>query len=683
MRGPQVRRNVSDADHRLLAKDQESRRLGDVGQIGSNDVDHDHLVSHPTLLRHGKLARNLEGLTSELQIKMLQQAQEAASRATQENPACAIRDLITNLRYGAGLVAEDVIHQPTFEMVRDKCIELGYLFSFALTRQKPVVDWIDFIRAHARIYLFPSKGKIKFGIWQDEPATFAITVANIVVRDKKKPPLVNVKPRDYNDSLNRLRITFTDASKNYDVGTAIANDGVDQVISGRVREETIDYNGISTGALATKIAYRELFTSLYRMDFLDCELGYENVGLEVGDVGTINDGGSVNKKIRIVSIGEEETSKKLRIIVVEDRAFLYREVNIDTESNEHIEDTLATLAEPTVVLLEQASSASVGIICIPVNQTSFDNPSFHIYSSWELTGNYTHQASYNEGNAAGTLTQSMPAYPVTVWRPDDTIFVDVGAFGVLTSASDNEFFNYGSLCRVEDEIIAYKTAERQGATNVFKLTGLIRGIGNTEPVAHGIASGSVADFVSLDNPAPFAISIADIGKTIYFKILSYSGEDSQELDDVTAVSHKITGEFRKPANASLVRINGREGFTDYSGDATIDWYLASRDTGFNISAFNDELGIPWVWGDDEEDLLANDFPLWGDYVADPDLQTVILRAEETDGTLIVEKRLLPTDEQELLEFVADLNSKDPAVIKVTPATTLQATVKSQITIDRA
>ena len=595
-----------------------------------------------------------------------------------------IMDLLINTRYGA-IISESYLDASTFEDIDIYCFEKGYFFSFVLNERKPVLDWIDYINSHFKGFLVMEGDKIKLKAFRNEESQFPITRDNLFVEEGENPqPPVQVKVRDYKDTANRIEISFTDRDRNYDVAIAVAVDAVDQQISGKVRTKTIQFDGIMDVDLAQEMAYRQLFECLYRFHFYSFTLSYKSMAVSPGSVGTLNDGFQiVDQRIRILSIDETKDGKHLAIEAVEDKPYLYAAVEYEGAISRHVQDTPPTLVDALVEFAEDPLEAILYLMVIPQSDASVQAPGWLIYQSWEEAGDYVFQGSHIVANVKGNLTSALPAHPSVIYRVDETFTVDVGDYGVLTSASDSAFFSNLSLCKVGSEIIAYKTAERIGETNVFRLTGLIRGINNTEPAAHSIDE----TFLTLDTPYQFNYSMANVGRTAYFKVLTFLGDDVQQIEDVSAVSHLITSEHHRPACASLVRINGREGFQDYAGATfTLDWTLCSKIAGFNLGSFNWDGITYWKWTPAREasgeDPPWNDGTLFGAYQPNLDLEQIVLRFEEIDGTLIGEKELDPDDESELITKATDLGGYDPARIKVIPRTSLRAIREVSIEVDQ-
>ena len=107
-----------------------------------------------------------------------------------------------------------------------------------------------------------SGGSIHFGVWKAEETAFDITRDDLFYI-KGTPPVLVLK-RDPKDTFNRIKVKWTDVAKAAGYGFAIANDVVDQRITGVVRERTYNLLGITNSKLATKMAYRLLAESMYR-----------------------------------------------------------------------------------------------------------------------------------------------------------------------------------------------------------------------------------------------------------------------------------------------------------------------------------------------------------------------------------------------------------------------------------
>ena len=587
--------------------------------------------------------------------------------AFDENPAVIMKDLLTNDRYGAGIDESTHINTDSFDAAEIFCDANGLRFSFVIDSQRPVLDWIDFINSHFQGYLYFSQGKISLGILKEETSVFTITRDQLFIEEGENPdPPVQIEKRVTSETVNRIEVTWRNRDKNYDTSVAIAMDEVDQRVTGKVRKRIVQMIGITNKELAQRTAYRLLFESLYRFSTYNFVLSYQNMLLEVGDVGTITDGFLLtDEKIRITSIEEDKDGRGLAIQAIEDTAYIYEKFEFLTQDSERVEDGAPTLVDAQATFTE--SLTDQGFI-ISIAPGGVDVNGWQIYKSFDdTTYEFVGQANIDEPdesptNSTGVTISSLPSHKTgSVYAGEEEIIVDIGTVTVLdTAITDDQFFNNKRLCKIGNDIMAYKTCVQTAIAGQWKITGLIRGLFTTEPVAH--APGETFWTINID--FNFAYADSDIGKTLYFKFLTLHGSSIQSLSDVSGIPYVVQGEIKRPLPVALMRIRDRDGLTTYeTDDVTIDFYFSSKTAGFNLGGFG-SVG-------------------WGIYIMDTSLIALNVLLEEEDGADILEQRFLLSEYQEepaLDIFLADRNGKNPIVVNMTPESELVSNQTRNITI---
>ncbi len=590
-----------------------------------------------------------------------------ATVASDENPAVIMKDLLTNDRYGAGIDESTYINTASFTAAEEFCDANGLRFSFAIDKLRPVLDWIDFINSHFQGYLYFSEGKISLGILKEETSVFTITRDNLVIEEGENPdPPVQIEKRVTSETANRIEVTWRNRGKNYDTSVAIAMDEVDQRVTGKVRKKTIQLIGITNKDLAQKTAYRLLFESMYRFSTYNFILSYQNMLLEVGDVGTLSDGFLLtNEKIRITSIEEDKDGRGIAVQAIEDTAYIYEQFEFLTQDSERVEDGPPDLEDAQAVFTESLDDKGFIISIAP---GGVDTNGWQIYKSFDdTTYEFVGQANIDEPddgvtNSVGTTLSSLPSHKTgSVYAGEEEIIVDIGIITVLdTAITDDLFFNNKRLCKIGNEIIAYKTCVQTSIAGQWKITGLIRGLFGTEAVAHTLGE----TFWTINIDFNFGYADSDIGKIIYFKFLTLHGSSIQSLSDVSGIPYVVQGEAKRPLPVSLMRIRDREGLITYkTDDVVIDFYFSSKTAGFNVGGFG-SVG-------------------WGIYIMDPALIALNILLEEEDGTDILEQRFLLSEyfgEPALDILLADRNGKNPIVVNMTPESELVSNQTRNITI---
>lgn len=588
------------------------------------------------------------------------------SFAPDENPAVMIEDLLINTRYGAGKDESIYINSTTFTEVEDYCNANGLLFSFSIDKRKPIVDWIDFINSHFKGYIRMSEGKICLGVFKNDSTVFDLTRDDLVIEDgEDPPPPVSVKKRVYSKTLNRIEIAWRNRAKNYDISIAIAQDETDQRVSGKVRKKTIQLTGIKTADLAQETAYKMLFDYMYRFNIYNFTLTYKNMLLETGEVGTLSDGGLiVSQKIRLTSIEEDKNGRGLAIEAIEDKSHVYETFTYYTQDSEREADAAPTLSSPLATFTEDLTESAFGISLVPTHD---DTNGWHIYQSYddetfELVGQTNIvDATDIATNSSGAIASNLPAHTAVIYDGNESLLVNIGTVTDLdTSITYDQFFSNQRLCKIGNEIIAYKDCVETEIAGIWRITGLIRGLFGTEAIAHAVG----ATFFTINIDFTYLYKDSDVGKTLYFKFLTFHGQSIQEIADVSSIGYTINGKYKRPLPVSLMRIRGREGLGTYeTDDVIIDFEYCSKTAGFNLGGFNNIT--------------------WGNYIRDPDLVKLNVLLEEEDGTDILEQtyELSEFIEEPGLELLlADRNGKNPVIVNMTPENALISSRTKNITI---
>jgi hypothetical protein len=574
-----------------------------------------------------------------------------------------IKTLLTNKKCG-GYSFDDLI-TADFDSVSTYCDDNGLVGSLVITDQKPLADWIAFICSHFQGYFYEIGGKIGLNCFRDQASVLSI-VQDDLVRDGNEPP-VHITKRKYETTFNRLEATWSDRSKNYKTSVVVAFDRIDQRESGQVRTKTMDLRAITDPDLAVKMVWRIFIDQFYRFSQYNFKLGYKSMLLEVGDVIDVTDGHLLTaQKMRVMNVDEEKDGRRALITAVEDISAFYPGIGYSTQESESTSDSAITLTDGTVSFRENQNANELHLSIVPGGAQC---NGFYIYKSYDdasysLIGRSTISGvTSGDANSVGTILSNLPAYPSIVHRKDEVFNVSIGTLTDLdTSISDTDFFNNRKLAKIDNEIIAYQTCVESAVEGTWRISNIIRGLFGTEAVAHSPGE----TFATLDTDFVYHIQSSDIGKTIYFKVVSFFAKEIQAIADVTGQSHVIAGNYTKPLPVSLMRINGREGLLTYrTTDVTIDWYFCSKDSGFGRGGYGNAL--------------------WGAYVKDPSLDKLRVELEEEDGTPIVETDYDLDDygepvQLEILE--ADRNSKNPVRVKITAGSNLLSDETRDILVEK-
>ncbi len=579
------------------------------------------------------------------------------------NFAYMIKLLLINEKC-AGYSEDDLITED-FDSIIAYCEANNIEGSLAITQQRPLPDWITYICSHFQGYFYEIGGKIGLNCYRDQASVLSITRDDLI-KEGDTPP-IQVTKRAYSATFNRVEAAWTDRATGYKTAVVPAFDRVDQRESGQVRTKILDLKAIHNKELATKMAWRVFIDQIYRFGQYAFKLGYKSMLLEIGDVIDVTDGHLFTaKRMRVIAIEEEENGRKALISAVEDISGLYPTITYETQESETVVDPAIVLEDGTIAFREDIFSTKLHLSITP---SGTQCNGFYIYRSYDdesysLLGRATIEGvTGGDANSTGTILSNLPAHPTIVHRKDEAFDVTIGTVTDLSTAiTDDDFFNYRNLAKIGNEIIAYKNCVESSVAGTWRVSNLIRGLYGTDPVAHVPAEV----FNTLDFDFDYDIQESDIGKTIYFKVVSFYATETQLISEVSAQSYVVSGKSFKPLPVSLMRINGREGLSTYkTEDVIIDWYFCSKTSGWGRGGYGDAL--------------------WGAYTKDPRLEQLKVELIEEDGTPILDatyQLALYTEPIQLQILEADRSGKNPIQIVVTPGSALLGDDPRDILIEK-
>jgi len=303
------------------------------------------------------------------------------------NFATMCREVLTNAQWGAdlGSVKADPINETTFAAAEYYCDEQGLLGSIVIDEQRSWRDWLDYICSHFGGYWYESGGQICLGVYRDTEPVASLDEANgdFMIEDgDNPPPPIQIEEREYAETFNRIKVTFTDRDNDYaQGGPVVANDETDQRISGQIREKTYDLCGICDIDLAQRMAYRFLIDGMYRFKIFKYPVPYKWMLLEDGDV--INISGRpniVNEKVRIYQRAEEQRGRGIDTIAIEDISHLYPTISFTAQGSTRLAVAQISLADGTVNFREDTVTNQLYLSIAPGgSQTN----GWYIYRSYD------------------------------------------------------------------------------------------------------------------------------------------------------------------------------------------------------------------------------------------------------------------------------------------------------------
>lgn len=483
------------------------------------------------------------------------------------NPRDIITALLTNAHFGAGFpvgylgdwapysawcVANDVFLSPAYEQQEEA--------------RQAVTDLIRLTNAG----IFFSEGLLKIVPFSDTAATaHGVTYTPVVTPaydltdddflDLDQPVRVLRSPNA--DACNQVKIEFKDRASQYNIAIAEANDQASIELHGLRTMETIVAHQITDAATARLLAQLILQREMYTRNVYEFRVGWRYARLEPCDYVTLTDDrlGLAAVPVRVLTVEEDDTGTL--IISAEDApAGIHASpLYAPPSGGGYVVDFSVApgdVVAPAFFEIPATKALSGLAIGIAVTGNDAEWGGCEIWGSNDGTS-YAYVGQVAGGARYGTIGSGITAAVGQVARVTLT-----GNGGQILSGSVADAENLSTLALIDNEFVAFTTSALVSAS-VYDLTLAERGVHNTVAAAH---SGA-APFVRVDDAIAYSdgLELDLIGKTIYFKFLSYNryGGGKQQLADVTAYPYTVTGAMAQLAPATV------SGFSATAGQNTI------------------------------------------------------------------------------------------------------------------
>jgi hypothetical protein len=434
------------------------------------------------------------------------------------------------------------------------CLAAGLLVSPLIDNQRSAQDFLRELLLATNCDAVMSDGKLRFVPYGDTAVTgngvtwtpnltpiYDLTDSDFIPQSKDMPP-VFVDLAAHKDAYNYLQVDFKDRSNQYNHGIAIALDqgAIDQY--GRnPNPSPISLNMICDPAVANHAAQLLVQRTANVRAKYRFTLGPHFGLLDPMDLVTITSGDLNRVLVRIVSVDEivDANGVPAKIDIIAEQMLV---------GTAHAADYTRQASTPFVPNYAVSPGAIVdfALICPPRTLTngayelwvgacggSVDWGGAEVWMSLEGT-NYAKVGELTAAARIGTTT----AIP-SVADPDMTSTPTINlssSDGTLLPATQADADHAVTLFLVDTEVMAYRDATLTGAYT-YQLGYLRRGLFGTTHAAHG----NGVPFVRLDDAlAKIAYTSAQVGSTVYVKLLSFN-RYGRTVDDIsTATAHAVT-----------------------------------------------------------------------------------------------------------------------------------------------
>lgn len=434
----------------------------------------------------------------------------------------------------------------------------------------------------------PETGKIMVKLIRDD-----YIIGNLPIFNESNVHQVRDFSRtSWAETVNQVRTTFTYRDKKYEKAAAFAQDMANINMQGRIRSATVSFPGCTEGSTAVKLATRELSQLSVPLFRAVLDTNRDGTQLRPGSpfVFSWDDYRLSNVVMRVQRFNFGELLKgQIVIDVVQDKFAASNTLYTDPE------DTLWDEIPRTVVDITDFKAWEcpywimnrIEDIEIPVD-TSFwwglaRNPgemqTYDFVTSDDNfvddtvvdldQPNFTHSALIsgslyiNMGQPNGvidkiTITDAQPdPGEYSSWWEEEDILQDTDTNGIRLEGRN--------LFVLNGELLAYETFTDLG-NGIYELETVRRALLDTQFEDH--ADGSVLYF--LNGLDWFSRNWREDNQTLYYKFLSYSDQDAQDINDVSSSNVLANQRYDRPLPPDMLEIESIRCPIEVVGQNTVD-----------------------------------------------------------------------------------------------------------------
>jgi hypothetical protein len=491
------------------------------------------------------------------------------------NGAFAIYDLLTNARYGLGLLPARIdtasfIYAAT--ILKNEGLGISMLFDAHQTADQLLGEILRHMDGIVYVDMQTGFWTLKLARADYDPTT----LDELTVDDIEK---IQFARASWGETSNQVTLSYIDRANDFSVRTIKAEDNGNIAITGEVRTEDVTFNGISNGPAAAVVAARCLKTFTYPLSKVTITLNRKAWKYRVGGVFKLTwiPFGLVGEVFRVVRINYGEvTDGRISLDAVEDIFGLNYTVYDPPPSSGWINPTGAPTA-PAFQRLEEiplqlAPSSAICAMTLVSRAEGTD----HKYLVFQpVAGNDTQT---NEVTGYSPIGLLLGKYLAT------TPALDATGFTLQVNGIDLNFLvntdlgglNLGTnLALIEEEFVSWETWTLNN-DGTISIAGVLRGVLDTVPVDH--PSGALVIFVSdgsgLTQPAPYGSD-----QTVQAKILPENNVGTFPLSSASYVTLTTRSRWARPYPPADLRMDGLTYGTRHRttlGDVTITWSSRNR-----------------------------------------------------------------------------------------------------------
>lgn len=396
----------------------------------------------------------------------------------------------------------------------------------------------------------------------------------------------NFTSKLWEDTVNQVRVKYTDRSQDYKDGTSMVQDMANINAQGRIRSITNAYPGVMLGALGTDLATRDLAQGSVPLLGASMELNREGAALRPGDpfLWAWDPYGIEQVVMRVKSFDLGALNDNRIVVECNQDEFAIDKTVFTAPGGPGSEVVVPddpAVAAPSRAVREGAyffaAAAGIGIspfqtIINVMAEPPAGSDEYDVWTSNDGGANYNQSEAGIVYTPVGTLVNSISSSSGFTTGVIGTV--------VIASTSDEimpvtaaEVTQGAGMFYIGTELFAH-TGVTDNGDGTFTLINVRRALLDTVPTSH--SSGDKVWFLSGDNVIDDPMGATDV---LRVKVTPHTFRDQLDVADAPYDSVTLTNRANRPLRPGNVKFNGGVAFTqplDAAGSQTITWANRSR-----------------------------------------------------------------------------------------------------------
>lgn len=479
------------------------------------------------------------------------------------NPAHIIRECLTDTTWGLGYTSAD-IDDVSFTVAADTLYDEEFGLSFLWSKEVEIEEFVKDVLRHidAALYVSPSTGKFVLKLIRDDYTLGSLPVfdeSNVIsIQDYKKPTIGELK--------NYVTVKYYDILKSEMSSTTPATDPALAIQQGSISSETIQFDGVTNGELASKLAQRSLDELSNPLITCSVITNRDAHSLNIGDAFKLTwpKYGIADVVMRVTNISFGElTSGRIKIDCVQDVFGLpSASYSTPTDSNfqpvtsapQPMQDQLVREADYWSLIQAQGEEFTLnpldGYLVSAGGAPTGGSINYRIWS--DETGSYVEKEPADFCPVA-TITAPLPK------AESGIISTTVGISGL--SQDDVDDIDIGSMCQINDELMVVEALSTTSMT-----------------VGRAVADGVIASHESGDTVYFYGVEFLGVSETLYqdgesinAKLTPSTGQGQLDVADATALPVTFDQRAYRPYPPGNLKFND----TYFPDDNGSSWPIIS------------------------------------------------------------------------------------------------------------